>query len=75
MMRFRSGQIRQLITDLVVIKDRAGRLGMYRTMHALNVVTSVVGWEFADLLHKVDRETLERTVARKLIRRRKKRQV
>ena len=39
---------RDFITDLVLLKARAGRLGLWKTMHALEEATQFVGWEVAD---------------------------
>src|SRR5687768_2734487 len=41
---------RQFITELVLAKDRAGRLGLWKTMHALDEATNAAGWELASLL-------------------------
>ena len=38
------------ITRLVNMKDEAGRLGLYRTMHALDNATREVGYEMVDIL-------------------------
>jgi hypothetical protein len=41
---------RDFILRLVVAKDEAGRLGLWKTMHALDEVTRTVGYEVADLM-------------------------
>lgn len=45
--------------DLVLVKDRAGRLGLWRTMHALDAATKEVGWEIADILEGRQADTAE----------------
>lgn len=40
----------QLAADLVRIKARAGRLGLWKTMHAIEPATQAVGWEMAEIL-------------------------
>lgn len=35
------------INRLVAIKEEAGRLGFYRTMHALDGALQQIGWEVA----------------------------
>lgn len=39
----------RLIETLVKAKAEAGRLGLYRTMHALDEATQQIGWEVASL--------------------------
>lgn len=46
----RPQQCRQVIADLVAVKDRCGRFGMLRTMHALDEALQVAGFELADLM-------------------------
>lgn len=38
----------QFTLDLVNLKVRAGQLGLYRTMHAIDSALQVVGWEIAN---------------------------
>ena len=45
---------RSLTERLVLLKDEAGRLGLFRTMHALDHATRAVGWERAELGQGVD---------------------
>lgn len=47
--QIRQGRI-DLCLELVVIKNRAGQLGMFKTMHALDHATQAVGWERAELM-------------------------
>ena len=42
----------EFTTALVRMKDRSGRLGLWKTMHAIDEATKVAGWEIADLLAK-----------------------
>lgn len=37
----------QLAIELVYLKARAGKLGLFRTMHALDKATQEIGWEIA----------------------------
>lgn len=46
---------RELIIRMVEVKNEAGRLGLYRTMHAMDEATRVVGWEVADGLTRTGR--------------------
>ena len=39
---------RDFIRRLVSMKDEAGRLGLFKTMHAMDEATRAVGYEFAD---------------------------
>lgn len=39
-----------LTTDLNAAKNRAARLGLWRTMHALDAATRVTGYEQADII-------------------------
>ena len=41
-------QARELAITLVKLKDKAGRMGMYKTMHALDEATRAIGWEIAE---------------------------
>lgn len=45
----------EFATELVRIKHRAGQLGLFRTMHALDKATQAVGWELADKAPKTAR--------------------
>lgn len=38
--------------ELPLVMERAGRLGMFRTMHKLHEAVKEVGYEWADLLAK-----------------------
>jgi hypothetical protein len=42
--------LKKLTNDIVLIKHRAGELGMFKTMHALESAVTEVGWEMADYL-------------------------
>ncbi len=44
-----------LCNELALLKYRAGHLGLYKTMHALNAATDAVGWEVADHLEATTR--------------------
>lgn len=39
-----------LAKDITVLKYRAGQLGLWKTMHALEPATQAVGWEMAEIL-------------------------
>ena len=45
-------EIKQFIADLVLMKAKAGELGLYKTMHKLEEPIGEVGYEFAELLNK-----------------------
>ena len=40
----------ELALAIVQLKFEAGRLGMWKTMHALEPATQAVGWEMAEIL-------------------------
>jgi hypothetical protein len=39
-----------LINALVVLKEKFGRIGMYRTMHKMEYAVKECGWELADIM-------------------------
>lgn len=43
---------REFCTEVVRLKHRAGELGLFKTMHALEEGTKAVGWEVAEHLEK-----------------------
>lgn len=45
-------EIKKFIKDLTLLKDRAGRLELFKTMHALDPAVECVGFEVAELLQK-----------------------
>ena len=36
-------------TEIILLKSKAGELGLWRTHHALDAATTAVGWELADM--------------------------
>lgn len=40
---------REFLLELVTTKNRAGELGLWKTMHALDKGTQAVGWEMAEI--------------------------
>lgn len=40
----------ELLVDLARLKYEAGVLGMWRTMHAVDIAAGAAGWELAELL-------------------------
>lgn len=50
--------IRDLPLKVVQLKAEAGRLGMFRTMHALEAATHAVGYELADIVSADDSAAL-----------------
>ena len=36
-----------LAYEAVVLEERFGRVGLYKTLHAMNKVTETLGWEIA----------------------------
>lgn len=48
--RERRSKVKGFIARLVEIKAEAGRLQMWRTLHALDAATHAVGFEYADQL-------------------------
>lgn len=43
---------RQLAVDLAKIKARAGKIGLFRTMQALEYAVKEVGWEIVEKMRK-----------------------
>ena len=39
------GKMKQLAADLVLLKNRAGELGLFATMYKIDDVTVRIGWE------------------------------
>jgi hypothetical protein len=58
---------REIAFALVALKARCGQLGLFRTMHALEPATKVVGYELADIIegrqHTAARDAAERATA------------
>lgn len=51
---------------VMLLKHRAGQLGLFKTMHALEAATQAVGWELAeqiDAKHGTRRKDAERRAA------------
>jgi hypothetical protein len=46
------GAEREFILDLVLLKDRAAKLGLWQTFAALDEVTTVVGFECGNTVEK-----------------------
>jgi hypothetical protein len=44
--------LESFVAELVALKNEAGRLGLWKTMHALDEATTAVGWEWPTLLAK-----------------------
>jgi len=40
----------ELAKDIILLKFKAGQLGLFKTMHALEPATQAVGWEMAEIL-------------------------
>ncbi len=47
---------KDFINKLVLLKDEAGRLGLFETMHELDAAVKKAGWETADVLNKQFKE-------------------
>lgn len=48
--KFGDAERMRVVTDLVTAKERCGRYGLLRTMHALDEALQVAGYEMADIL-------------------------
>lgn len=46
---------RRLCETLILAKAEAGRVGLWKTMHALNTATDAIGWEVADIEAAISR--------------------
>jgi len=44
----------EFASAIVLLKHRAGQLGFFKTMHALEPATQAVGWEMAELIEAKD---------------------
>ena len=44
------GDCKDFASDLVLMKSRAAELGMWKTMHAIEPATKMVGYELAEML-------------------------
>jgi hypothetical protein len=42
-------KVKDFTSRLVILKAEAGRLGLLKTMHALDGATNATGWEQADI--------------------------
>ena len=42
---------RAVVVDLVKLKDRAARLGLWKTFHLLDEASKAIGWEIAKGAH------------------------
>lgn len=42
--------LQQFASDVMLMKHKAGELGLYKTMHAFEPATQAVGWEIAEIL-------------------------
>lgn len=49
-------QIRALIQEAVILKEKFMRAGMYKTYHAMDEVTKKMGWELAEIIEKEAKE-------------------
>ena len=43
-------ELREFASDVALMKNRAARLGLWKTMHSLEPATQAVGWEIAEIL-------------------------
>ena len=46
--RERNMERARLVTELNVIKFKLGRVGLFKTMHAVDEATRCMGWEMAE---------------------------
>lgn len=54
-----SPQMEKFNLDLVILKDRAGKLGLFKTMHKLDDAQKAAGFEEADLIIKKRKQIRE----------------
>ena len=47
---------KQFCSEVAMLKHKAGELGMFRTMHALEAGVTEVGYELADQIEKGKRD-------------------
>jgi hypothetical protein len=45
-------ELKQFATEIALMKARAGGMGLYKTMHALEPATQAVGWEIAEMIER-----------------------
>lgn len=60
-------EVRKIASELVFIKNRLGRLGAYKTMHAIDAATTAIGYELAEHIEALD-HTAEKDAARRAAR-------
>jgi hypothetical protein len=41
-------ELKQFAADLMLMKAKAGGMGLFKTMHAIEPATQVVGWEIVE---------------------------
>ncbi len=39
-----------VVLKLISLKDELARMGLYRTMHKLDLATKEIGWELSDII-------------------------
>lgn len=54
----------EFASALMLIKLRAGELGFYKTMHALEPATQAIGWEMAEHIEQADHTAAKDTASR-----------
>lgn len=42
--------LKDFAAEVVILKHKAGDLGLYKTMHAIEPATQAVGWEIAEII-------------------------
>lgn len=52
-------ELKQFAADLMLMKAKAGGMGLYKTMHAIEPATQAVGWEIAERIEKNDGKAVQ----------------
>lgn len=49
-------ELKEFAVEVMMLKAKAGKLGLWKTMHSIESATQTVGWEIAELIDegKVD---------------------
>lgn len=55
----------EFASALMLMKVRAGQLGFFKTMHALEPATQAIGWEMAEKIEAVHKTGAKDAAARK----------
>jgi hypothetical protein len=55
----------EIASAIMLLKHRAGQLGLFKTMHALEPATKAVGWELAEMIEATTHRAAKEAAARR----------